>query len=228
MRVRYSEYSCDRDVHTEVHHNLASIQQIPACMRFLAINYGDAHKVPMELAQSPSTQHLRELILGNIYNITTMPGLEHLTKLRLLNIHNCGLTKLFPQVTTLINLRVLILTNNLLTQLPRDVANLTNLSMLSMTNNKFEYVPTEIAYLSLNSISFHDCPLTEVPLHYENNYSALPDHGRRRRTRRWFVQYLFLALDCPYPVAYALDLMYWHDALCISFPKYDQFMEHKN
>jgi Leucine-rich repeat (LRR) protein len=228
MRVFYSERSSDVDVRTEVHHNMASIQRIPVSMRFLAIYYGDAHNIRLELTIATSTQHLRELVIDTIYNFTTISGLENLTELQMLSITRCQITELPSQVVELTSLTGMILTENRLTQLPRTFKNLTKLTMLIVMNNKFIYVPAEIGYLPLNSVSFNGCPLVEVPAHYENNYDILPVHGRRRYTHRWLVMYAFLTLDCPFAVVEAVDRTYWHNILCQTFPKYDRFMETKN
>ncbi|MBD3319841.1 MAG: hypothetical protein GF350_01965 [Chitinivibrionales bacterium] len=97
--------------------------------------------------------------------ITTIPScISQLFSLEVLEMYDCSLSVLPPQVGSVRGLKELYLENNQLTTLPGAVCNLTNLEILYITSNQLESFPDDMGNMtSLKEIYADENALAALP-----------------------------------------------------------------
>lgn len=101
-----------------------------------------------------------QIILSLETKYSQHPVDKNATRLELVN---CHITKLPPQIGDLIQLTYIDLTNNALTDLPYDMTRLINLQGLNISNNNFTKIPNVVFNLKLTNLNMLYNNITNIP-----------------------------------------------------------------
>lgn len=110
---------------------------------------------------------IKEFYLSRLYSykIKQFPlVLTHLASLEILDLSNCALSLLPPEIGQMKNLRTLNLSNNQIVQLPPEMGKLKKLEYLNLSGNCLSNLPSEIGQMkSLRNISLSNNQLRILP-----------------------------------------------------------------
>jgi hypothetical protein len=101
-------------------------------------------------------------ILEWLKDPTNKTKIEQVTTI---DLSDCDLTVVPPEIGLFTNLTFLNLANNLIEYLPREIGSLTKLKKLELQNNKFTHFPSEIAPLkNLVTLNLQQNSISDIPV----------------------------------------------------------------